>query len=219
MPLTLVLQGIPPPTATYQHRGIAQEMVTINHYTTDRYEQMPWKNGAGITTELARAGSVQSYDWRLSIADITTDGPFSSFPDCGRIITVLEGAGMQLTVDGQPSGVLRQFTAFTFDGDSETDCALIDGPVRDFNLIYRRSHVGSRFVWVELSVPQRFVTAAPTVLIFAVGQVVLQPSRRRELRLRDRETVQIGNDSGATLTLTLEGGHGNRAAIVEIWPL
>jgi environmental stress-induced protein Ves len=180
---------------------------------------MPWKNGAGITTELARAGSTESYDWRLSIADITTDGPFSSFPDCRRIITVLEGAGMQLTVDGQSSGVLRQFTAFAFDGDSETNCALIDGPVRDFNLIYRTSHVGSRFVWVELSVLHRFVTAAPTVLIFAVGQMTLQPSGSRKLRLRDQETVQIGNDSGATLTITLEGGQGKRAAIVEIWPL
>jgi len=199
-----------------------QGKVTTHHYMVENYVQMPWKNGTGITTELARSSSVEGYDWRLSIADITADGPFSSFPDCRRIITVLEGAGMQLTVDGQSSGVLRPFKAFTFDGDSRTNCTLIDGPIRDLNLIYRKDRIDSRFKWVELSVPRHIVTAAPMVLIFtAVGRMALRHSGAGELHLGDQELAKIENNSG-TLSMSLDGkdgGPGKHAAVVELWPL
>lgn len=196
-----------------------QETLTIDHWTPEDYLRMPWKNGAGFTTEVARSGSTEDYDWRLSIADVITDGPFSSFPDYRRIITVLDGAGMHLTVDGQPSGALRPFSAFPFDGASRTECTLISGAVRDFNLIYRKSRVDSRLTWVELSGSQHVVTAAPTVLIFvAVGRAALRGFRASELLLGEQELARIENATGATFTVDIEGGPGDRAAVIELWP-
>jgi environmental stress-induced protein Ves len=53
-----------------------------------------WLNGGGLTRELAR-GPVSSaqaeFGWRLSLADIERDGPFSSMPGCDRSFALVEG--------------------------------------------------------------------------------------------------------------------------------
>ena len=65
------------------------------------YHLMPWKNGGGSTTEIAiypEASSVSGvpFLWRVSIAEVTVNGPFSSFPGYDRHIMVIEGEGMRL---------------------------------------------------------------------------------------------------------------------------
>lgn len=195
----------------------------IHHFTIGDYVRTLWKNGSGVTVELARAGSAEEYDWRLSIATVTTDGPFSLFPGYRRVTSVLDGAGMKLTVDGRSSGALRPFTAFAFDGDSRTECALLDGPVQAVNLIHRRDRVGCRLTWLHLSTPQRVVTSAPTVLVLGLESagVVLKvhPSGAGTLGLGDRELVRIECAEGVEFTIDLDGGSAARAVLVEIWPL
>src|SRR5512140_2846533 len=67
--------------------------------TPSDYRRMPWKNRLGVTTEVARYpdefGSL--FDWRVSIADVMNDGPFSQFTGYDRIIVVIGGEGMTLT--------------------------------------------------------------------------------------------------------------------------
>jgi environmental stress-induced protein Ves len=44
---------------------------------------MPWKNGGGETTEIAvfpDGAGLSDFDWRVSMARVDGDGPFSSFP-------------------------------------------------------------------------------------------------------------------------------------------
>lgn len=69
------------------------------------YPRMPWKNGGGSTEEITRDAGVglDGFGWRLSIADIEASGGFSSFTGYQRIITVLQGDGMRLSVDGHES--------------------------------------------------------------------------------------------------------------------
>lgn len=57
----------------------------------DQYTKMLWKNGAGFTLEIARSQGEADFDWRISMADVTTTGPFSLFPNKQRIISVLDG--------------------------------------------------------------------------------------------------------------------------------
>jgi environmental stress-induced protein Ves len=105
------------------------------------YQRMPWKNGGGTTTEIWKqiAPSGETL-WRLSIADVARDGPFSEFPGIDRWIMVVQGAGMQLTIDGLGAKCLdRPFEPLFFPGDAKTDCRLIDGPIRDFNFMIARS--------------------------------------------------------------------------------
>lgn len=111
------------------------------------YRLMPWKNGLGTTTEIAihppsADVSGKPFDWRVSLADVTQDGDFSSFPGYDRSILVAEGAGMELGFDAAPGVLLEGPGAMThFSGDWRTRCRLLHGPVRDFNVMTRRGRV------------------------------------------------------------------------------
>ena len=63
-----------------------------------------WKNGGGVTREIVASpegAPLDAFDWRVSLADVSADGPFSSFPGVDRTLTVVEGAGMDLMVGGE----------------------------------------------------------------------------------------------------------------------
>lgn len=51
-----------------------------------RAEQLvasPWKNGGGVTREIAAqppGASLDGFAWRVSVADVAQPGPFSRFP-------------------------------------------------------------------------------------------------------------------------------------------
>lgn len=100
------------------------------------FTRQPWKNGGGITHEITRAtDAVGLLLWRLSIAEVGSEGPFSAFPGLARILTVIDGAGLHLDT---PAGRLDAlpFAPLGFAGDTPVCCRLIAGPVRDFNLIH-----------------------------------------------------------------------------------
>lgn len=97
----------------------------------------PWRNGGGLTRELLCGPGTGDWRWRLSVADIDADGPFSGFPGVQRWFTVAEGAGVELAL---PAGrvTLRPADApLAFDGAAAPGCRLLDGPTRDLNLMLR----------------------------------------------------------------------------------
>jgi hypothetical protein len=105
------------------------------------YRRMPWKNGAGRTTEVAShpaGAALDAFDWRVSVADVVRDGPFSAFAGVDRTIVLLAGAGMRLDGGGRAVSLHAPYEPHSFSGDDAIDCALVDGPVRDFNLMLRR---------------------------------------------------------------------------------
>jgi len=98
-------------------------------------EAVPWKNGQGITRELARESKGDSFVWRLSIADVEGDGPFSHFGGMRRILTVVEGKGMELM--GANVTLQADLGApVEFDGALGITSRLKGGPLRDLNLIF-----------------------------------------------------------------------------------
>ena len=89
---------------------------------------------------------LETFDWRVSIAELSADGSFSSFPGIDRVIALLEGAGIRMrsrdgTIDHR---LTTPFTPFAFSGDQPIDATLIVGASRDFNVMTRRSHVRAR---------------------------------------------------------------------------
>ncbi|WP_042423177.1 HutD/Ves family protein [Streptacidiphilus anmyonensis] len=109
----------------------------------------PWKNGGGVTREVASSPSgAGEFDWRVSLADVASGGPFSFFEGVDRIITVVRGEGMALTVDGALTVVSERYRPFAFSGDAQTDCRLLGDPLVDFNVMTRRGAVSAdvRFV-------------------------------------------------------------------------
>jgi environmental stress-induced protein Ves len=119
-----------------------------------------WRNGGGWTRAIARgridgtpAMDADDWDWRLSIADIEADGPFSRFPGVDRVLVLLEGAGIDLAfADGASVRLVEPLARLAFAGERNVHCALIAGPTRDFNLMWRRERMRAALSVVDLGV-------------------------------------------------------------------
>ncbi len=98
----------------------------------------PWKNGGGVTREIASASDGRGLLWRLSLADIERDGPFSAFPGLARIFTPVGRAPAILDLPDGPRLVGR-LDPFAFDGGLAVGARLPAGPARALNVIYRAS--------------------------------------------------------------------------------
>ena len=102
----------------------------------------PWANGGGTTRELARA---DDGSWRISLADVAADGPFSTFAGRRRLLTVVDGPVLALDVDGE-AHVVEPQRPFAFSGDATVVASVPEGPVRALNVV------------VDPAVVQPFVT-------------------------------------------------------------
>lgn len=128
----------------------------------------PWKNGLGRTRELAihpAGAGMDDFAWRISVAEVDSAAPFSTFAGIDRHIALLDGDGFTMTLDGERTHALTTpFTPFAFPGEAKVDIALQGGPTRDFNLMLRRAQVhGDLVVWEE---PGRQVVDDAVVLIY-----------------------------------------------------
>ncbi|TPG11586.1 HutD family protein [Rhodanobacter glycinis] len=103
----------------------------------------PWKNGLGSTREIAvhpACAGIDDFMWRVSIAEVDSAAPFSSFPGIDRQIALLDGNGFTMTLDDDRAHSLTTpFTPFAFAGEAKVAVTLVDGPTRDFNLMVRRA--------------------------------------------------------------------------------
>jgi uncharacterized protein len=115
--------------------------VTVERFDLREIAPQPWKNGAGLTREIAFGGETAvEFDWRLSVAEVGRDAPFSAFPGIDRCIVLLRGAGMRLRArDGTFDHALNAPLApFRFAGDVALDATLLAGACSDFNVMTRR---------------------------------------------------------------------------------
>ena len=71
------------------------------------------------------------------MADISADGPFSSFPGIERWFAVITGHGVILDLDGAPRQLGVGDPPVNFDGAAAPGCRLVAGPTRDLNLMAR----------------------------------------------------------------------------------
>ncbi|MGE7371141.1 HutD/Ves family protein [Neorhizobium sp. NPDC001467] len=131
------------------------------------HKHMPWKNGLGQTVEIAvfpPAATVDTFDWRISMATVSEDGPFSVFPGIDRTLSILEGTGMELFVEGREQVLLTQASPpHPFAADAATTARLVDGAITDLNVMTRRgrfSHAVERLV-----APTKLVPGAGTTLV------------------------------------------------------
>ena len=105
------------------------------------FVSMPWKNGLGKTIEILKQDlpGEDRFAWRLSMADVTTDGIFSNFAGYDRTLLLLEGNGITLKHGNDQVDVLEApLQAARFDGGTETEAVLHSGAIRDFNIMTLR---------------------------------------------------------------------------------
>src|SRR6478672_774900 len=114
------------------------------------YTRMRWKNGAGWTSEILKVHrdderDTNAWTWRLSIAEIDADAPFSAFPGVDRELVLLSGNGLRLRFDdGETRTLHPPHDRLRFAGERPAVGELLDGPTRDFNLMWKRGVVDAQ---------------------------------------------------------------------------
>src|SRR5690348_16939888 len=106
----------------------------------NEHRVMPWKNSQGMTAEIAidppDTALDKAFRWRLSLAEVKADGPFSVFSGIDRYIMLMVSYGMVVCFNnGREERIDEPHVPFQFRGDDSVRCWLIDGSVRDFNLM------------------------------------------------------------------------------------
>ncbi|MFC7360242.1 HutD/Ves family protein [Nocardioides astragali] len=140
---------------------------------SDEVVPQPWANGGGTTRELLRDDDGA---WRISLADIGADGPFSAFPGRHRLLTLVEGPVLDLEVDGE-AHVVEPHRPFAFSGDAVVVASVPEGAVRVLNVV------------VDPQVVSPFVT-------------VLELGRSSAVPLAEDQAAYVmqGSDSGCLVT-------------------
>lgn len=103
----------------------------------------PWKNGCGETATVAvypEGAGLDDFDWRISIARVDGDGPFSAFPGIDRTLTILSGGSMDLN----GIALTPASAPYTFDGEMPVMATVTGGPIHDLNVMTRRGRFTHR---------------------------------------------------------------------------
>lgn len=171
---------------------------------------MPWKNGGGTTTEIAVApegASLSDFDWRISMAHVGQDGPFSSFPGIDRTLSVLTGAGITLAFgDGERVALDRSSAPYPFAADRAVDGLLVDGPIDDLNVMSRRGRWRHR---VERLSGTGLLTASESLLVLVARKGDWQVNNAA-LPAGDSAVL----DAPGHVELTVSGGE---AELYAVW--
>ncbi len=168
---------------------------------------MPWKNGGGETTEIAvspAGAGLENFDWRVSMARVEVDGPFSLFAGIDRTLAVLEGQGIALEIDGRPPLTLTVDSApLRFPADVATAATLVDGPITDLNLMSRRGRMAHAMARLVVHEPVELATAKGTTLILCQSGEVRIMAGRQAGRLGSFDACVI-EQSGVSIALEAE---------------
>ena len=179
-----------------------------------------WRNGGGVTRELAAWPAQGEWNWRMSVAEVGSSGPFSRFDGITRWFSVVAGAGVVLNVrtpcdSGESGASEHRLTEFDpplcFDGGAATDCQLIDGPTQDFNLMVRDSGLPARMLRVSGDF-HTAVSATKTIAIYAIDtrasvrfnaeDLYVPPATLVWRTLSKSATVDISCDNALWMELT-----------------
>lgn len=125
--------------------------------------RVPWRNGQGLTTELAMGGSPADFAWRVSLAEVAQSGDFSLFPGIDRTIMLVEGEAMVLHLPDRAHALERD-VPFAFDGGLAVACT-VERPTRDLNLMTRRGTTTGTIEVLDPGTPAVVVPGAGTVVV------------------------------------------------------
>jgi environmental stress-induced protein Ves len=152
-----------------------------------------WKNGGGVTHELAvhPAGSdFDTFDWRVSIAQVHAAGPFSCLPGVDRRLAVLEGT-LSVVIGGQGEAQLSpEAEPLNFAGEESVHAHPVGAPVTDLNVMTRRAKFSSSLALHRTQHTTELASGAASVLLVALTDLVLK-SPGRTWRLSRLDAVRI----------------------------
>jgi environmental stress-induced protein Ves len=163
----------------------------------------PWKNGGGSTTEIAVSPAGAGFDefaWRISLATIAQDGPFSSFPGIDRSLALVDGDGVLLDFGDERFVLSPSEPLIEFAGEDAVHATVTGSHTTDFNVMTRRGQcrhrLEVRIVCGEEALKRR---SATTLLFLADGESLTLSSARERIAMVRYDTLVIESEEDWTL--------------------
>lgn len=180
------------------------------------YTARPWKNGGGTTHDIAvspAGASLDTFDWRLSLAQVDRDGPFSRFDAVDRTIVLLSGA-MTLHEHDRQIHLVRN-EPFVFEGERAIAATVFGGSTLDLNVMTRRAratHTVRRESFMQQSSMEAH--AGCTLVLFALERGlsvngVQLGTHDTAIVAAERATVATVAGSAAALVIEIVDIHPN----------
>ena len=175
-------------------------MSAVKITSPDDFITMPWRNGLGSTIEVLKHQPGDSFQWRLSMADVTEDGAFSDFSGYDRCLILINGAGLTLKDDkSQKWALARQLDSAHFKGEDFIDARLHDGPIRDFNLMTRRQNCSAKVFTSQQHANQTIRLDGDLFLLFNIqGSASFKLDNSTREALDEQHLMQLDPSSGSS---------------------
>ncbi|MEH2701456.1 MULTISPECIES: HutD/Ves family protein [Rhizobium] len=171
------------------------------------HKRMPWKNGKGETVEIAvfpPGASINDFDWRISMATVAEDGPFSIFPGIDRTLAILDGNGMVLDVAGSTPVLLTTASdPLAFPADIPVAARLEDGAITDLNVMTRRDGLTHTLIRIEVD-GSKTVRLSPSTCLLLCHRGALSFRRDGETGALAAGDALLIDDATATV-LKIDG--------------
>ncbi|MGO4565975.1 HutD family protein [Rhizobium sp. 2YAF20] len=168
--------------------------------------RMPWKNGGGETVEIAvfpEGAALADFDWRVSMATVASDGPFSVFPGIDRTLSILDGEGMTLFIeDRTPVCLTRESEPLPFPADAATSATLVNGAITDLNVMTRRGVLSHRVERLAVDGTIALGLTGETMLLLCESGGVDLELDKSSGRLGERDCLILGTGGKGVLRLS-----------------
>ena len=181
--------------------------MTVARLDSARYRRTPWKNGGGVTVDIAgesapgiASGSWEGMIWRFGQTRIERPGPFSDLSGFDRLLAVVEGQGLVLRpVGAPPLDVRARFRPVRFPGEWQIESELEDGPVAVVNLMAdrRRAVIDLRFA----AGTSRLAFEPGTLVLYAAAGAAIVDLVGGPIELPPADALQVESDEPIAVTL------------------
>jgi len=163
-------------------------------YSPEDFQTLPWRNGLGSTVELISESleGYETFSWRLSIASVANDGPFSDFSGYDRTLLLLEGAGITLNNPNGGSIELNSpLDCAHFKGEDLINASLHDGPIKDFNVMTLRSICSSIVTAINEKSEPLIQINAEKLLVYSLKPIKIQIGLEPSINLNANHLLQF----------------------------
>lgn len=177
------------------------------------YKIMKWKNGRGKTSEIARFPEKDPFLWRLSMAPVIENGPWSLFPGYDRYLTIVEGNGLKLK-----ENVVHIGEVIKFSGDESISGELIDGKIIDLNLIVRRNQVQVKYEVIKLTMDSySFSKQGKVVFIFCLFGELSISNGKKSFMVEKWDTLQYDDPKGEEISINAISSNSSLVFVELDW--
>jgi uncharacterized protein len=178
-----------------------------------------WKNGGGLTREVAvypPGSTLEDFDWRVSLAEIHTSGPFSAFPGVDRLMAVLAGH-LTLAIDEAETLFLSPHSPpLGFPGEARVVAQPVGRPVTDLNVMTRRGRFSARLRPLVVHAAQQLMLKADATVLIALSELTLRWQASEETLSRFDALLCKGAAQCEVVPSSASAGEGVSLYVAEI---